>query len=132
MFDLLVCALLVVAGAGDVDAAPSDPQPMESSVEVASRPGLMPVIQALSDSRKKSLDVNIILNYGADGRVRSAELEKSTGNGRLDLAIREWARQIRLNVDAPGTTHVPLSLSGSRQPRRLNNRTTPTRFRATR
>ena len=112
MFDLLVCALLVVAGAGDVDAAPSDPQPMESSVEVASRPGLMPVIQALSDSRKKSLDVNIILNYEADGRVRSAELEKSTGSGRLDLAIREWAKQIRLNVDAPGTTHVPLSLSG--------------------
>ena len=71
MYDLLVYALLAVADAGGVDAAPSDPQPMENSVEVVSRPGLMPVIQVFADSRVKSFDVNIILDYDADGRIRS-------------------------------------------------------------
>lgn len=111
MFDLLICALLAVAGAGDVGTAPSDPQSMESSAEIASRPGLMPVIREFWDSRMRSSDVNIILDYDADGQVRSARLEKSTGNDRLDRAICEWAKQIVLNVKSAGTTHLPLALS---------------------
>lgn len=71
----------------------------------------MPVIQVFSDSRVKSFDVNIILDYDADGRVRSVELEKSTGNGRLDRAIREWAKGIVLNTKGAGTIHLPLALS---------------------
>jgi hypothetical protein len=111
MYDLLVYALLAVAGAGGIDAATSDPQSMENSAEVVSRPGLMPVIQVFSDSRVKRFDVNIILDYDADGRVRSVELEKSTGNERLDRAIREWAKGIVLNTKSAGTVSLPLALS---------------------
>jgi hypothetical protein len=111
MHDLLVYALLAVTGAGDVGAAPSDPYLMENSVEVVSRPGLMPVIQVFADSRVKSFDVNIILDYDADGRIRSVELEKPTGNGRLDRAICEWAKGIVLSAKGAGTVSLPLALS---------------------
>ena len=112
MFDLLLTALLAISGTNGADVASSTTaQSEEDPVEIALRPGLMPVIQVFSDSRMKNFDVNIILAYSADGRVKSAELERSTGNSRLDRAICEWAKQIVLNAKGAGTTHLPLALN---------------------
>jgi TonB family protein len=80
------------------------------SDKIVTKPPLREVAKIAARSGVADFSGRIFLEYDDTGAVVVAVLVGSSGNGDLDTALSEWAKQVKLKSGARGTGFLPVSV----------------------
>ncbi|GAA5010581.1 hypothetical protein FNZ56_01395 [Pseudoluteimonas lycopersici] len=74
------------------------------------KPPMLIVLREFTQSHLRSIDTSVHLAYDERGHITSATLNQSTNRKRLDNAIIEWAKLIKLMPGQAGEGDLPIEI----------------------
>lgn len=81
--------------------------PIIDVIRLQFRPSMAPIINAVMAANLDRMDAEAEIDYDEQGVVTAVRLIESSGRTRLDKAILDWARQVRLGAGTAGTGRLP-------------------------
>lgn len=97
--------------------SPSEPAPQcvadpaQITDDNCYKPPMSAIVLAFTQANLHGIDTSVHLTYDEKGYVTSATLNRSTHSKRLDNAIVEWARMIKLMPGTAGENDMPVAIS---------------------
>lgn len=83
--------------------------PAMSAPVIKKRPSLRPVMNAMARTNLRHLNLNVLLEYDAEGRVTSARILERTPSASVEKAVLEWVKNVVIETDRPGAGQLPFA-----------------------
>jgi hypothetical protein len=115
---VLFAAAFAATAAQTPNAAPAAGARVEMPPLARRAPSYDDIVRAMVYERMTTLEAVVEVEHDAKGNVTSTRWVRRSGRSGVDTAVLQWARRVKLSVDAAGTTQVPVSVVLEKQSER--------------